>query len=213
MFDSTSLLVFIAASLGLLIIPGPAVFYIVARSVEQGRVAGLVSTLGITLASVLHVALAALGLSAVIFNSALLFSFIKYLGAAYLIYLGIKTLLQTERPSKQFDVKQSKLSTLFWQGFIVNLLNPKTALFFLAFLPQFVSPENGSVALQFVILGMIFVVLAIFSDGLYAILAGSIAPHLSAGHKPLARFQTYFSGFIYIALGISTALFSFNKSK
>ena len=212
MIDSTSLVIFIAASLALLIIPGPAVFYIIARTLEQGRLAGLVSTLGITFASVIHVIFAALGLSALILKSALMFSIIKYLGAIYLVYLGIKTLLGSKQPVIKPDVKSLPLSTLFWQGFIVNILNPKTAIFFLAFLPQFVNPENGSVPMQFIVLGMVFVTLAVTSDSLYAILAGS-AKELLTRSRRVAKIQTMFSGLIYLALGISTALFSFNHHK
>lgn len=212
MIDSTSLLIFIAASLALLIIPGPAVFYIIARTLEQGRLAGLVSTLGITFASVIHVIFAALGLSALILKSAIMFSIIKYLGAVYLVYLGIKTLLGSNQPITRLEMKSQPLSTLFWQGFIVNMLNPKTAIFFLAFLPQFVSPENGSVPVQFILLGIIFVSLAVTSDSLYAILAGSAKQLLTRSRK-VAKIQTMFSGVIYLALGISTALFSFNHNK
>ena len=212
MIDSTSLLLFIAASLALLIIPGPAVFYIIARTIEQGRLAGLVSTLGITFASVVHVIFAALGLSALILQSAVMFSVIKYLGAVYLIYLGIKTLLGTHQPAAKINVKPVRLSTLFWQGFIVNLLNPKTAIFFLAFLPQFVNPANGSVPMQFLFLGMIFVILAVTSDSLYAIVAGS-AKRLLTQSTLVIKAQTLFSGFVYLALGISTALFSYNHNK
>ena len=203
---------FIAASLALLIVPGPAVFYIIARTLEQGRLAGLISTLGITFASVIHVIFAALGLSALILQSALMFNIIKYLGAIYLIYLGIKTLTGPGQPVGKVNVKPAPLSTLFWQGFIVNMLNPKTAIFFLAFLPQFVNPENGSVPMQFIFLGMIFVILAVTSDSLYAILAGT-AKHLLTRSQRIAKIQTRFSGCVYVALGVSTALFSVNQNK
>ena len=212
MFDSTSLMIFIAASLVLLIIPGPAVLYIVARSLEQGRLAGFVSTLGITFASVVHVIFASLGLSALILQSALMFNIIKYLGAVYLIYLGIKTLLSKSKPVKQVKIKPLELRQMFWQGFIVNMLNPKTAIFFLAFLPQFVDPANGSVAMQFIILGMIFVVLAISSDSIYAMAAGS-AKNLLSKSERVVKIQKYFSSTVYIGLGIATGLFSLNKNE
>ena len=212
MIDPTSLIFFIIASLALLVIPGPAVFYIIARTLEQGRVAGLVSTLGITFASVVHVIFAALGLSALILKSALIFNIIKYLGAIYLIYLGIKTLCGSNQPVAKINVKPAPLSTLFWQGFIVNILNPKTAIFFLAFLPQFVNPDNGSVPMQFLFLGMVFVTLAVASDSLYALAAGSAKQLLSRNHR-VAKIQTTFSGLIYLGLGISTALYSFNHNK
>lgn len=212
MIDSTSLMIFIAASLALLIVPGPAVFYIIARTLEQGRLSGLVSMLGITFASVIHVILAALGLSALVLKSALMFNIIKYLGALYLIYLGIKTLMGTSQPIANLNVKPVPLPKLFWQGFIVNMLNPKTAVFFLAFLPQFVNPDNGSVPMQFLFLGMIFICLAVTSDGLYAILAGT-AKQLLTRSRIIAKFQTRFSGCVYLALGVSTALFSVNQNK
>ncbi len=212
MFDLTSLTIFIAASLALLVMPGPAVFYIVARSIEQGRLAGLVSTLGVTFASVIHVIFAALGLSALIMQSAVMFSIIKYLGAVYLIYLGIRTLLSKNQPIKTVKLEPLKLRQIFWQGFIVNMLNPKTAIFFLAFLPQFVNPANGSVPLQFIFLGMIFLILAITSDSIYALIAGTAKDFLASSQTAI-KMQKYFSSTIYIGLGITTALFSINRSE
>jgi len=212
MIDTTSLTLFILASLALLIMPGPAVFYIVARSIEQGRIAGLVSTLGVTFASVIHVIFAALGLSALILQSAVMFTIIKYLGAVYLIYLGLRTLLSKNQPVNTVKLEPLKLRQIFWQGFIVNMLNPKTAIFFLAFLPQFVNPENGSVPLQFIILGMIFVILAITSDSIYALIAGTAKEFLSSSQTAL-NIQKYFSASVYIGLGIATGLFSINKNE
>ncbi len=212
MFDTTSLLIFMAASITLAIIPGPAVLFIIARSLEQGRLAGLVSTLGISVAGIVHVTLAALGLSALVLQSALMFSIIKYIGAVYLIYLGIKTLFSKQPVIKDITVEPMKHRQLFWQGFIVNLFNPKTAIFFLAFLPQFVNPANGSVTLQFIILGLIFVILALGSDSIYALIAGSARQLLSQTER-VAKIQKYFSSTVYIGLGIATGLFSINKSE
>ena len=212
MFDTTSLLIFTAASITLAVIPGPAVLFIIARSLEQGRIAGLVSTLGIGLAGIVHVILAALGLSALVLKSALMFNIIKYIGAVYLIYLGIKTLFSNQTVIKNISVKPMKLRQMFWQGFIVNLFNPKTAIFFLAFLPQFVNPASGSVTAQFLILGMIFVLLALTSDSLYALIAGSVKQLLTETRR-VALIQKYFSSAVYIGLGIATGLFSVNKSE
>ena len=188
MFDPAPLAIFITATLALLLVPGPAVLYVVARSLEQGRTAGFVSTLGIGLASVAHVVFAALGLSALLMQSALAFSVVKYLGAAYLIYLGIRTLTSKAQASRTQAVQTMKYSQIFSQGFIVNLLNPKTALFFLAFLPQFVDPARGSVVLQIILLGMIFVGLAILSDSLYAFVAGTARQLLSGTARQLLFF-------------------------
>src|SRR5258708_37365970 len=144
----STIALFLLAALGLLLFPGPAVLYIITRSVAQGRRAGLASVLGVELASLTHAVAAALGLSALLLTSALAFSVVKYLGAAYLIYLGVRTLLLREE-RQQTPVQGSKnFSQLFAQGFLVNLLNPKTALFFYAFLPQFVDPTRGAIVGQ-----------------------------------------------------------------
>ena len=169
---STLTLFFVAAAV-LLITPGPAVLYIVARSLDQGRIAGIVSTLGINFGTFFHIAAATWGISALLVQSALAFNLIKYLGAAYLIYLGIRKLLEREPAETITVVEPQPLRHLFFQGVVVNLLNPKTALFFFAFLPQFTDPVKGSVALQILFLGMLFVVMAFFSDSIYALLAGT----------------------------------------
>lgn len=136
---------FIVASVVLLLTPGPAVLFIVARSVEQGRAAGLVSVLGIHLGTIVHVTAAAVGLSALLVSSALAFAIIKYLGAAYLIWIGIRTLMAKDPDPKAPIVPAESLRRVFRDGFVVNLFNPKTAIFFLAFLPQFVDPARGAV--------------------------------------------------------------------
>ncbi len=212
MFDTASLTIFVLAALALLLMPGPAVLYIVGRSIEQGRLAGIVSTLGIALGSTVHVVFAALGLSAVLMQSALAFSVVKYLGAAYLVFLGIRTLISKEEVGEVQPAKKMKYSRLFTQGFVVNLLNPKTALFFFAFLPQFVSKGQGSVVLQVIILGLIFVSMAIVSDSMYALVAGTAGEWLS-GNVWMARAQKYLAGTIYLSLGITTALLGGNGNK
>lgn len=212
MLDSTSLAIFIAAAIALALSPGPAVLFIVARSIEQGSKAGITSTLGIALASIIHIIFAALGLSTLLMQSALAFSIVKYFGATYLIYLGIRS-FQARSEDEQIErLQNTKTKRLFIQGFIVNLLNPKTALFFLAFLPQFVNPANGSITLQIILLGSIFVGIAIVSDSLYAIAAGAAKKHLF-GNEFVTRFQKYFSGTIYIALGIATAFSGNGRNK
>jgi threonine/homoserine/homoserine lactone efflux protein len=205
-----NLSLFITASLALLLTPGPAVLYIVARSVDQGRKAGLVSVLGIEVGTLFHIAAAALGLSALLMSSALLFDIVKYLGAAYLIYLGIRKLMSKDEMAEIGVDKQQKLSQIFRQGVIVNVLNPKTALFFFAFLPQFVDPARGSVPLQMIMLGTIFVLLASTTDGLYALLAGTFGSWLK-GNRRFMRVQRYVTGTVYIGLGVTAALSSSNK--
>src|SRR5512134_3996287 len=137
MFELSQLYFFLGASLALLLVPGPAVLYITARSANQGRLAGLVSVLAIETANFLQAVAATLGLSAILLTSALAFDVVKYLGAAYLIYLGVRKLLVREQGEDGGEIKTEPLSRIYWQGFAINLLNPKTALFYFAFLPQF----------------------------------------------------------------------------
>ncbi|HQV94151.1 MAG TPA: LysE family translocator [Anaerolineales bacterium] len=204
MIDPPKLTLFIFAALALLLVPGPAVLYITARSASQGRAAGLVSVLAIETANFIQAVAAGLGLSAILLSSALAFDVVKYLGAAYLIFLGIRKLLSPENGSES-EIKQESLRQIYWQGVAINILNPKTALFFFAFLPQFVDPARGNVVAQNLLLGMIFVGLAIVTDSLYALVISSFARTLRGNR----RFQTggrYFAGLVYVGLGITTAL-------
>ena len=210
MFDPSRLIVFMLAAGALLITPGPAVLYIVTRSIDQGRIAGIVSVLGIGLGTLFHVAAAALGLSAILMSSALAFDIVKYLGAAYLIYLGLKKLFSKSDAFLPQQVAHQKLSRIFLQGVVVNILNPKTALFFFAFLPQFVDPGRGSVPLQMLILGLIMLGMGLFSDGMYAILAGTAGNWLRSNQRFL-RIQKYVTGSIYILLGLTAAFAGSNQ--
>lgn len=205
MFDFPTLILFMTAAALLLISPGPAVLYVVARSIDQGRLAGLVSVLGISIGSFVHTAAAALGISTLLASSALAFAIVKYLGAAYLVYLGLRTLLTPVQTDVTVEATPSRLSNVFWQGVIVNVLNPKSALFFLAFLPQFVNPARGSATLQILMLGVIFALMALVSDGLYAITAGTVGPWLRNNLRYL-HMQRYLAGGVYIALGVATAV-------
>ena len=154
--DAATLGLFVAAAVALLVVPGPAVLYIVTRSIEQGRSAGLVSVLGVHLGSLVHITAAAVGLSSLLVSSAAAFNVVKYLGAAYLIFLGIRALITRVEPGEP-EVRAAPLGKLLRQGAVVNILNPKTALFFLAFFPQFVDPDAGSAALQIAFFGLVFV--------------------------------------------------------
>jgi threonine/homoserine/homoserine lactone efflux protein len=205
MIESSQLYFFMLAALALLLVPGPAVLYITTRSVNQGRIAGLVSVLAIETANLIQAVAAALGLSAILLSSALAFDVVKYLGAAYLIYLGIRKLMTSETQTEAEGFKRESLWRIYWQGFAINILNPKTALFFFAFLPQFINPEVGNATSQSLLLGIIFVGLAIVTDSLYALVASSLAEKLS-GNKHFQKGQNYFAGFVYIGLGITTAL-------
>jgi threonine/homoserine/homoserine lactone efflux protein len=205
MFEQSQLIIFISASIALLLLPGPAVLYITARSANQGQVAGFVSVLAIETANLVQAIAAGLGLSAILLSSALAFDIVKYLGAVYLIYLGIKKLLTKEESSMGQEVKRENLSQIFWQGFIINILNPKTALFFFAFLPQFVNPTKGNATIQTLSLGVLFVLLAFITDNIYAFVASSLAEKLNTNVN-FQKGQKYFAGLVYIGLGVTTAL-------
>lgn len=205
MIELSQLTFFMGAALALLLVPGPAVLYITARSANQGRLAGLVSVFAIETANFAQAVAATLGLSAILLSSALAFDVVKYLGAAYLIYLGIRKLFTREEAIGNEMLKQESLSRIYWQGLVVNLLNPKTALFFFAFLPQFVNPNKGNAMGQTLLLGAIFVGMGIITDSLYALLASSLAEKLR-GSLRFQKGQRYFAGLVYVGLGITTAL-------
>jgi threonine/homoserine/homoserine lactone efflux protein len=200
------LLLFMTAAIVLLVIPGPAVLYIVARSVDQGRKAGLASASGITTGGLVHVVAAALGLSALLASSATAYSFVKFAGAAYLIYLGIRKFCERSAPTDAVKhVEPSSLRHIYAQGIVVQILTPKTAIFFIAFLPQFVDPVRGSVTLQFLALGMLFSLMGLASDSLWALTAGSAAGWLQR-NRTFLRHQKYVAGTVYIGLGLATAV-------
>ncbi len=201
----TQLPVFLVAALVLLLTPGPAVLFIVSRSVDQGRRAGLASVVGVELGNSVHVVAAALGLSALMLASALAFSLVKYAGAAYLVYLGVRTLLRPASLNAAPAAAARSMRRTFSQGAVVAALNPKTALFFLAFLPQFVDAGKGHVSSQFLILGFTFVGMAVMTDSLYALLSGTAGQWLRHSVWFL-RFQRYVAGTIYIGLGLTAAL-------
>jgi threonine/homoserine/homoserine lactone efflux protein len=203
-FETSQLLLFMLSALGLLLIPGPSVLYIIARGVSQGRTAALASVVGIQLGGLCHVLAAALGVSALLLSSALLFQAVKLAGALYLIYIGVRTILSHNNKSL-IEMKNESIVRVFWQGFIVNLLNPKTALFFLAFLPQFVHPERGSAIIQVMALGLLFIGMAVITDGSYALLSGSIKPWLER-YPMVQQQQNKAIGAVYIGLGTATAL-------
>jgi threonine/homoserine/homoserine lactone efflux protein len=203
--EASLLGLFVVAAIVLLLTPGPAVLYIVTRSVAQGRLAGLVSALGVHVGTLVHVAAAALGVSALLVSSALAFDIVKYLGALYLIYLGVRKLAGWDQPARGQAIAPLRLRRLFGQGVVVNVLNPKTALFFLAFLPQFVDVTRGAVGFQILVLGLIFVALGVISDGLYALAAGTAGAWLKRDGR-LLRVERYVSGGVFVGLGVTAAL-------
>jgi threonine/homoserine/homoserine lactone efflux protein len=200
------LLLFITAAVILLLIPGPAVLYVVARSVDQGPRAGLASSSGIATGTLAHVLAATLGLSALLLSSAVAYSFVKYAGAAYLFYLGVKKFRERSTPDDEVKhVQPLPLRRVYAQGVLVNVLNPKTAIFFFAFLPQFVNPARGHVSLQFFALGMLFTLMGLTSDSVWALTAGSAAGWLRS-KQTFLRNERYISGTVYLGLGMATAV-------
>lgn len=216
MLDVDTLAVFVAAALALTIVPGPAVLYIVTRSVEGGRVAGLVSALGIGAGGLVHIAFAVVGLSSLLASSAAAFAVVKWLGVAYLVWLGLSRLLRGGEAESRDSSREGgdpvtsdtkRLSGVFWQGVLVDVLNPKVALFFLAFLPQFVDPAGGAAWLQILSLGLVFAVIGLCTDALYALLSGVAGSWLrsrSEGAR-LQRAGRYLSSGVYLALGAAAA--------
>lgn len=203
--DTSTLWVFAIAALALIVVPGPAVIYVLAQSVAHGRRAGLASVAGIATGALVHVLAAVVGLSSLLVSSAIAFTVVKYLGAAYLVYLGIRRILGRDGSITLVDAPPKPLRRLFRDGFVVNVLNPKVALFFLAFLPQFVDPAPGRVWLQIAVLGAIFVVIGVLSDGMYALLGGTFGGVLKRSRAYL-RLERYASGAVFVALGIVAAV-------
>jgi threonine/homoserine/homoserine lactone efflux protein len=205
--EPSTLALFAVAAVTLLVIPGPAVLYIVTRSVDQGRAAGLASVCGVHVGTLVHVAAAALGLSALLVSSATAYDAVRWLGAVYLVWLGVRRLLarDDDLAAAGSGNRRTGLGRIFAQGVVVNVLNPKTALFFFAFLPQFVDTSRGSVPFQVVVFGVAFVVLGFLSDGAYAVAASTGAGWLR--RRPgVARASRLLSGGVLISLGVTTAL-------
>ena len=202
--DPASLVLFCAAALALAVVPGPAVLYIVTQSVDQGRAAGLVSALGIAVGSLVHVAAATIGLSSLLASSATAFSVVKYAGAAYLVFLGIRRLLTRETVDVVDAAPRRGRRRLFLDGVVVNVLNPKTALFFVAFLPQFVDPAGSAAAVQIFVLGLLWTVIELSSDSLWALMAGALGGWLKQSRAYLA-IRRWVTGTIFVVLGASAA--------
>ncbi|MEN3541299.1 LysE family translocator [Microbispora sp. ZYX-F-249] len=197
MIDTSTFLVFTATSAALVAVPGPNHLYIAARGVAQGRRAGVASALGVETGTLVHIAAAAAGLSYLLARSAALFAAVKWAGVAYLVYLGVRAL--TRRGAGGDEPRPQPLRRVFLEGVMVNVLNPKTVLFFLAFLPQFVDP-SGDVPGQVLLLGLVIAVIGLASDLAYALTAGSLGGRLRASTL------RYASGLVYLALALVAAL-------
>ncbi len=201
--SASSFALFCLASVALAVVPGPAVTYIVTQSIDKGRRAGIFSALGVASGGLVHVAAATAGLSALIASSATAFTAVKLVGAVYLIVVGIRRILSSDDDA-DLEVPPASLRRLYRQGVVVNVLNPKTALFFLAFLPQFVNTGHA-VAPQVALLGVVFAAIALASDLTYALLADLLAGKLRRSGRG-ARIRRFASGGIFIVLGATAAV-------
>lgn len=205
MIDVDTLITYLAILLGFVFIPGPAVLLTLARASSSGTRTGVATALGIAAGDLVHTLMAVVGISAIILASAFLFTLIKYLGAAYLVYLGLRAIFEKVDLHRAMPGGHLSSKAAFRQAMVTEILNPKSALFFLAFLPQFVRPENGSVSLQLIILGVLFVFMGLFSTLSVAICAGRAGVFLR--RKPaVMRWQGKVVGGIYCALGVRLAL-------
>lgn len=204
--------VFLTTAIVLLLVPGPAVLYVVTRSIEMGRSGGLASVAGITTGTVAYVALAAAGLSSLILASTVAFDVVKYAGAAYLFLLGVRRLLGRglERPGEEAVPRTRRRA--YTQGVVVNLTNPKTVVFVFAFLPQFVDPDAHHPWLQVIVLGLSFALLGFLSDSMYALAAGTVADRLR-GSAGIARVQRWFGGGVLVGLGILAAVWTPSRAR
>lgn len=205
MIDQTTLITYVAIVAAFVFIPGPATILTVARATTSGTRVGIATGLGIAVGDIIHTALAVFGISALVLASAFLFSVVKYLGAAYLVYLGISAILEKALVDTAAKIVKLTPRNAFKQAILAEILNPKTALFFLAFLPQFVKPENGSVLLQLTVLGLILVLLGLTSTIFFAVTSGSVGGVLRRNPTVL-KWQGKFVGSIYCALGLRLAL-------
>ncbi|MCL1598313.1 MAG: LysE family translocator [Actinomycetia bacterium] len=197
--EGTTILVVALASLVLVVIPGPAVIYILTRSVSQGRNAGLVSAIGVNLGSTVHVLAAVAGLTVLLANSTAAYTAVKWAGVVYLAWLGIRTLMSDDEGFSEPAVEPAGLKRIFIQGVLVNMLNPKVAIFFLAFLPQFVDPNAPNAATQTLVLGLTLVTIGLISDSVYAVIGGSIGD-LFRKRPGAARASRITAGSVYLAL-------------
>jgi len=208
--EASTLLVFAAAGTLLIVVPGPNLLFIITRSITEGRRAGLVCGLGVETGTLVHVAAATIGLSALLASSAVAFTVVKYAGAAYLIYLGIRAFRRREPPIAVEAGPPQSLVTSFRQGLLVQILNPKVALFFLAFLPQFVDPARGPAWSQILVLGALLAGLGLVSDSLYALAAARAGGWLRRHPRVRSR-ERYLSGTVYVGLGVGAALSGENR--
>jgi threonine/homoserine/homoserine lactone efflux protein len=210
--SSSTYAVFLATAMVLLLVPGPAVLYVVTRSIEMGRSGGLASVAGITTGTVAYVVLATVGLSSLILASTAAFDAVKYVGAAYLFVLGVRRLLGRGLAPPHEEAPPRTRRRAYMQGVVVNLTNPKTIVFVFAFLPQFVDPNAPHAWTQVLALGLSFALLGFLSDSMWALAAGTVADRLR-GSAAIARVQRWVGGSVLFGLGILAAVWTPSRAR
>lgn len=205
MIEQSQLIYFIAASAALTFLPGPDILFVLTQSISQGKVAGIATATGLCTGILIHTSAAALGISALIYKSALAFEIVKYAGAAYLLYLAGQALRESEEIISSVPVRETNVLALYRRGIFMNVLNPKVALFFLAFLPQFVNLESGSVPMQMIFLGIVFLIQAWIIFSVISVFAGTIGDKIV--HRPgIGKFINLGKAGIFTVIGVKLAL-------
>jgi threonine/homoserine/homoserine lactone efflux protein len=210
--SSSTYAVFLATAIVLLLVPGPAVLYVVTRSIEMGKSGGLASVAGITTGTIVYIALAAAGLSSLLLASTVAFDAVRYIGAAYLFLLGVRRLLGRGLDELGAEAAPRTRRRAYAQGIFVNLTNPKTIVFIFAFLPQFVDPGASQAWLQVLVLGVSFALLGCLSDSMYALAAGTVSDRLR-GSAGIAGVQRWFGGGVLVGLGILAVVWTPSHSR
>ncbi len=209
LFDTATLLAYLAAAAVLVLIPGPGTAWIVAQTVAGGTTRGVQAAFGLETATLIHAIAAGLGLSALLATSALAFQILKYAGATYLVWLGIKAWRSAGSDAGTLPASQARtdvgLRTVYWRSVMTGVLNPKVAVFFLAFLPQFVKPGRGMVLLQFLILGVLLSMIGMCNSLTLAFAIGRFGKSLSASQR-FARWRQRAVGALFVGLGVRLAL-------
>lgn len=205
MIESAQLLYFIAVSAALTLLPGPDILFVISISISHGKKAGMATASGLCTGLLFHTTAAALGISAIVYRSALAFTMVKYAGALYLLYLAFKALKESGTLFSSFDIKETDVPLLYKRGIVMNLLNPKVSLFFLAFIPQFVSIDNGNVPMQMAFLGIVFLVQALFVFFLVSIFAGLVGSRIMEMPKA-SKYVNWTKAGIFSVIGLELAL-------
>lgn len=203
--DLTMLLSFLAVSVLLTLAPGPDILFVIAQSISNGRKAGIATAMGLTTGLIAHTTAAALGITAILYNSAFAFQLVKYAGALYLLFLAYQAIKEGANPLTTAAPEKKSALRLYRTGILMNVLNPKVSLFFLAFLPQFITPGSGNEPLQMMILGIVFMIQTIILFSAVAVFAGIFGQKI-VGRSSVGKYVHYGKAILYAVIGIRIAL-------